>query len=227
MFNVGNGVLAKMTELGDSAIHDSMFTNIGKIQVEWGFGVKYDYHATNASGSWVVNAQPTAVAPQPAVSVTDMRGKLPKRAGAVAYRNRPLAPISLYTIHYTVGPTTQTVQQVAAYQVGPTSQLPFPAIAYHLFVEGSGKVNWCHDFSARTWGSDGAYQGQSVNDIAVHACYAGDSKPNAAQIAGLKTGLAFAISQLGRSLLVRGHKDDDATQCPGQFWQDWRGQIVA
>lgn len=225
-FDIGTGIRQRMEELNDFPIRDSMFINTGKIKSEWGFGEKFDYLATNVSGEWVVKEQVAngGLEPTPATPV-DMRGKLPTRAGAPGYPTRSMNNVQLYTVHYTAGPPTQTVQQVASYQVGPTSQLPFPAIAYHLFVDGGGVLYWCHNFDRRVWGSDGTYQGQAVNDIAIHACYAGNVQPNPKQLEGLRQGRLFANSVVGRQLTVRAHSDDGATQCPGPHWAQWKVQV--
>lgn len=224
-FNVGAGVLQKMTELNDRPSKDSAFLNSidGKSRSEYGYGIKYDYRAIGTLGAngwaWELYAYPlplTIITP----TIIDVRGKLPTRAGAAAYPVRTTL-VDMFTIHYTAGPPTQTVLAVANYQVGSTAQLPFPAIAYHLYVEQDGKVYWCHAFNVRTWGSDGA----GINDRAVHCCYAGDVEPTAKQIEGINNALAFSENTLGKPLSIRGHKDDDATQCPGPKWATWKSRI--
>lgn len=225
-FNVGSGVLQRMQELSDRPSKDSIFQNSidQKSRSEWGFGIKYDYRAIGelrgTIWDWVVYAYKLPTDAIVISNITDVRGQLPVRPGVGAYRVRTTT-IDMFTIHYTAGLPTQTVSQVATYQVGATAQLPFPAIAYHLFVEQSGKVYWCHALNVRTWGSGGT----GINDRAVHCCYAGNVEPNNSQISGIKDALAFAETNLGRTLSVRGHKDDDATACPGAKWDTWKGKI--
>lgn len=220
--NIGDAVWQEMQKQGDTAIHDSVFINVSKFQTEIGFGKYFDYYATNAWGSWSVTTQPVA---QGLLGPIDRRDLLPVRQGATPYPKRSLSGVSLYVCHYTAGPASQRVEQVAQYQVGPTSQLPFPSIAYHMFAERDGSLYLCQDLDRRTWGSGGTYQGKAVNDIGIHACYAGDLAPNTSQVAALHQGRVFCEGVLGHSLLVRGHSNDDATQCPGPKVQEWLGQI--
>lgn len=225
-FNVGIGVLAKMQELSDRPSTDSKFLNSPdqKSRSEYGYGIKYDYRAVGelkgTTWDWQVYAYKLPTDAVLVSNIEDVRGQLPIRAGHAPYPVRTTY-IDMFTVHYTAGPPAQTVQQVAAYQVGPNSQLDFPAIAYHLFVEQTGKAYWCHALNVRTWGSGGA----GINERAVHCCYSGNVEPNNMQIQGIKECLAFAEMTLGRTLIVRGHKDDDATACPGAKWDTWKGKI--
>lgn len=220
--NIGDSVWQAMLQNGDTALHDSMFHN-SSFHVEWGFGTKNDYFATDAFGTWQVSVKPRVS--NDVAQPIDKRGQLPVRVGATPYPKRPLAGIQLYVCHYTAGPSSQKVEQVAQYQVGANAQLPFPSIAYAFFVEKDGSLYWCQDLDRRTWGSDGIYQGKVVNDIGIHACYAGDLAPNPAQIAALHAGRVFCENILGHALTVRGHSDDGATQCPGPQLAQWRSQI--
>jgi hypothetical protein len=200
-----------------------------KIEVERGRGQRFNYCATNCTpgGEWLITYRPIPITPPepPQTTYIDMRGQLPVRAGVPPYPSRPAADLTLFVAHYTAGPVTSTVTDIARYQTGPSSHLPFPAIAYHWFVEQDGKLSLCHDLATRTWGSDGSYQSQHVNAIGVHCCYAGNTQPNAAQIAGMKQSRLESERMLGRVLTVRGHSDDSPTQCPGTAWNAWKGQI--
>lgn len=225
-FNVGAGVLAKMQELSDRPSNDSRFLNSidNKSRSEYGYGIKYDYRAIGelkgTTWDWQVYAYKLPTDAVLVSNILDRRGQLPIRPDVKPYPPRTTY-IDMFTVHYTAGPPAQTVGQIAAYQVGPTAQLPFPAIAYHLFVESNGKVYWCHALNVRTWGSDG----DGINERAVHCCYAGNVEPNNNQITGIKEALAFSEMTLGRTLIVRGHRDDDATACPGAKWDTWKGKI--
>jgi len=155
--------------------------------------------------------------------VTDLRGALPTRSGTSGrYPLRDVRPVDLAVIHYTASSPSTTVRGTAGFQTGPDAQLDFPAIAYHLFVEASGAVYWCHDFDRRTWGSDGP----GVNERGVHICYSGNRAPTAEQLGGIRTAIRFAQHQLGRSLTVEGHKDRSSTSCPGPHWPSWRAAVL-
>lgn len=156
----------------------------------------------------------------------DLRGQLPVRPGRTYY-NRPLSGIVGATLHYTAGSPSATVEAINAYQIGPTAQEDFPAIAYHLVVTADGTVNLCHDLTTRVWHSGAVVDGVARNASHIGICYAGDVEPNAQQLRGLASGIAWCERQLGRQLTVEGHKDAPyATACPGPMWPQWRGQIT-
>lgn len=216
-FTVGPGIGERMAEMGDEAICDSVFVNLAGTTIEIAQGEKAKYLAHNFAGNWEFSVRPTATP-----AVTDRRGQLPVRAGASGYPARPLAGVTTACIHYTAGPPERTVDNIARYQTTVQTGDLFPALAYHMFIEKSGEVIWCHDFDRRTWGS-----GQpGMNEKAVHICYSGNVAPNEAQLAGLKQARLFAESDLGHALMVVGHKDGYATQCPGNTWSTWKAKIL-
>ena len=103
----------------------------------------------------------------------------------------------------------------------------FPAIAYTLVVEGDGRIVLCHDLDVRCWHSGAVIGGVSRNVSHVGIVYSGDVEPGPAQLVGLREAIAWATSQLGRSLQVEGHRDAPyATACPGPTWPGWRAAIL-
>jgi len=176
----------------------------------------------NAKESYAAFYDGAIAAQQPAApAILDYRGQLPKRAGR-PYWKRPLEGIDHAVIHYTAGSAAATVEDVARYQTGPGSHLPFPEIAYHLFVGSDGSVAWCHDFDVRTWGSDGA----GWNERAVHICYGGAFQPTNAQLGGLRAAILHAQQGLRHDLIVVGHKNTSQTECPGPTWANWRWSVL-
>lgn len=215
--NIGDAVWQKMLEQQDTALHDSMFHN-SSFHVEWGFGEKNDYFATDAFGTWQVSVKPRNIE----LGVKDMRGQLPTR-GVARYSLRPMAPVDTFCVHYTAAPPERTVLDIANYQVNVQTGDLFPEIAYHLFIEKDGTVIWCHDLNKRVWGS-----GQpGMNERAVHCCYSGNYTPTPEQLVGLAKARQFCQYSLleGRRLVVQGHKDGYATACPGPTWPQWKDQI--
>lgn len=215
--NVGDAVWQAMQQHHDTPIHDSHFHN-SSFHVEWGFGEKNDYFGTDAFGSWQVSVKPKNTE----LGITDMRGKLPRR-GAQVYPQRDLTKVDTFCVHYTGAPPERNVMGVAKYQTTTQTGDLFPEIAYHLFIEKSGEVVWCHDLNKRTWGS-----GQpGMNERAVHVCYSGNHSPNPEQLLGLHKARNFSQYSIlqGKILEVKGHKDGYATQCPGPLWPQWKDQI--
>lgn len=149
-------------------------------------------------------------------------GRLPTRAGAPPYPPRDLDAVDSVDLHYTAAPPGVGVMATAAYQVGPGAQLPFPAIAYHLFVDEGGLVSLCHGLDTRTWHNGGPGR----NERAIGLCYAGNAAPNATQRAGLRRAIKWCSERLGRSLTVAGHKDSSPTGCPGPAWPGWKAGVL-
>ena len=167
-------------------------------------------------------AAPPAPSP-PAAQMADLRGKLPIRPGTDGqYSRRNLEAVDSIDIHYTASPPSGTVQSIAAYQVSAGAQEAFPAIAYHLIVDGSGIISWCHDLNRRVWHNGGPGR----NERAIGLCYIGNTEPNAAQKRGLRDAIRWCQEQLGRPLSVAGHKDSSPTQCPGPVWPSWRSDVL-
>ncbi len=101
--------------------------------------------------------------------------------------------------------------------------VPFPTLAYHLFVEESGAVYYANDIGLRTWHNAGA----NHNATHISVCYAGDDQPTRAQIEGIGRAIAWCQRQLGRELSISGHKDAPYdTRCPGDPWPGWRQELL-
>jgi hypothetical protein len=171
-------------------------------------------------------APPPPPPPPPTWEPVNMIGQLPTRPGgwetaSYPYRSRDINRVRRFRVHYTAGPTSASVHSIASYQVGPTAQADFPAIAYHLLVEGNGRVNWCHDFDKRVWGS----AAPGANEMDIHCCYTGDYEPTPIQIEGMRNALAWAERRRGFTLELLAHRTDYATNCPGPTWEQWRDQL--
>lgn len=126
------------------------------------------------------------------------------------------------TVHYTASPPTGTVEAIAAYQTGDSAQEPFPEIAYTLMVPADGSIAWCHDLNVRCWHS-GAW---GRNDFYVGVCFINNSRPSDVQLQGLAYAIHWVQTQLGRELIVEGHKDAYPTACPGAEWPSWREELM-
>lgn len=151
-----------------------------------------------------------------------MRGKLPARPGASPYPLRNLAAVDSVDIHYTAGGTNQTVENIAAYQIGPSAQEAFPAIAYHIVVPADGVPRLCNSLDRRVWHNGGSGR----NERAVGICYTGNSQPTPAQLRGIRQAIIWCQDQLGRQLIVGGHKDTHPTACPGPAWPSWKASVL-
>lgn len=165
---------------------------------------------------------------QTAWTPTDVRGKLPTNHEG-NYAKRDIAAITGITIHYTAGPPSQSVYDVAAYQTSEAARgqtgagVPFPGLAYTFFVELNGKTSQAWDLNVACWHAGAGNR----NVINVGICYAGDVAPSEAQITALAQTIGYVQKAVGRKLGIEGHKDIPYnTSCPGDAWPAWKPKVV-
>src|SRR5580765_5202737 len=162
----------------------------------------------------------------------DMRGKLPTNHEG-NYEARELAGIVGVTLHYTAGSPSDTVYAVAQYQTSeaargqPGPPIPFPGLAYTLFVEADGKTSAAWDLGIACWHSNGPGRNQHYIGI----CYAGNVAPNDAQMTAMGQAIGWCQKQLGKKLTIEGHMDTNAsvpvpTECPGPQWPSWKQTVI-
>lgn len=162
--------------------------------------------------------------------MVDVRGQLPMNPDNYAYvrdsiyGHRNLAAVTLATLHYTAGPTNMSAAQVAEIQLARDAApgTKFPGLAYHYLVDGDGVPNLAWDLDVKVWHS--AAPGK--NSTSVGICYTGNVEPTEAQLRGIEACIVDAETQLGRMLIVGGHKDDYATECPGPKWPEWKNAVL-
>jgi len=159
---------------------------------------------------------------------TDVRGRLATNHEA-NYGSRDLNGISGITLHYTAGPASQTVFQVAEYQTSEAARgqtgvgVPFPGLAYTLFVEQDGKTSLAHDLTVACWHSSAS--GRNEHNVGI--CFAGDGSPTDAQMTAMAQAIGWVQKQLGRKVGLEGHKDAMSTACPGPGWPGWKATVVS
>ena len=158
---------------------------------------------------------------------TDVRGQLATNHEA-DYKVRSLADITGITLHYTAGSDSDTVFSVAQYQTSEAARAqtgnntPFPGLAYTLFVESTGKTSLAHDLTVECWHSSGA--GRNHNYVGI--CFAGNGNPSEQQMTAMAQAIGWVQRQLGRKLVIEGHKDAYATACPGPGWPGWKQTVI-
>ena len=221
-FNVGPGVGERMEALHDHAVASSTWINIAGVTIEIGHGEKYVYFAHNLQGDWQFSERPSNSDADVRETVVNRIGTLPASGEYADVRSRAL--IRGITIHYTATPATTKLEDIAAGQLtrwaNAAKTVKFPAIAYHLVVDGEGRVNLCHPLETVTWHSP------PHNDSHVAICFIGNTTPSAAQLVGLKHAVAWVRGELGREVPIEGHRDAPyATDCPGPTWPTWKGAI--
>jgi hypothetical protein len=160
----------------------------------------------------------------------DIRGRLPKRTGADPYQRRSLSQIEYIVFHHTHdGEGRPTAMDIAAYHVGPTAHLPFPSIAYALYIEADGAVELTNNLDAVTWHAgqkgDPVIGGVSIKNWRGLAICVSGAEPTPAQVTGAASAARWVDAQLGRKVPRVGHRDLSATECPGRTWEQWRSLI--
>lgn len=142
-----------------------------------------------------------------------------------------MAAVKQLVIHHTNdGDARPDVLAVARYQTGVGAHQPFPACAYHVFVQPGARAVWCQDFETVTWhvgaAGDQTRQGVSVkNWESVAVAFAGDD-PTPEQVVSLRWVVALLRSVLG-PLEVVGHRDvSPGTACPAAEWPTWKPSIL-
>lgn len=176
-------------------------------------------------------------------AVIDIRGQLPTRQGARPYYIRswakdPFEPtddelaaararIVGMTVHYTASNPAGTPEDIARYQVGPEPRDAFPAVAYTFLVTADGTIYRCHDIETRTWHSGVVVGGVNRNEDHVGVGWIGNHSPTRAQVRALRQVRQTVEAELGRRLLLEGHRDAPgaATLCPGPTWEAWRAEL--
>jgi hypothetical protein len=163
-------------------------------------------------------------------AIIDLRGTLPTRPGAAPYMTRDVDSIGYVVIHHTgVGAWRPTALEVAEWQASAGAQSPFPAVAYHLYVEADGRIEQLQDLETVTWHSgqagDEVIVGVSVKNWRGAAiCFSGN-EPTPAQIVGIRRAAQWIDEQVGANLPRLGHRDLSQTECPGATWAEWRSEI--
>lgn len=170
--------------------------------------------------------------PQATWQPVNLRGQLPTNNEA-SYGTRDVQGIVGVTFHYTAGPSSQTAQQVAAYQTSEAARqqtgngTPFPGLAYTLYVEASGRVVLAWGLQVRVWHSAAVINGKARNATHIGICYAGNSEPNQVQKVGLANAMRWCEQQLRRRLEAEGHGWVYSTSCPGPTSRAWVPEVVA
>lgn len=198
---------------------------VGTVQFTSKGMMLYDAESNNAYFFRSVNEHDIRIPdPSPVDQLVDMRGKLPVRAGydqRNPYPQRDLSRVDSIDFHYTAGSPSSTVLAIAQYQTGSGSHEAFPAIAYHIVVDGSGTPHLCHDLDRRVWHNGGSGR----NERAIGICYTGNIQPSSVQLKGLKEARLWCEEQISRKLTLQGHKDTYATACPGPAWPNWKSSV--
>ncbi|ASU85945.1 peptidoglycan-binding domain-containing protein [Nocardiopsis gilva YIM 90087] len=136
--------------------------------------------------------------------------------GARSPRNRVTTTWNRRTeffVHYADGPTTQTPRDIQRYHMGKQG---WADIGYNFLVDAQG-----HAYEGRGWLTVGAHAvGHNTSGIGV--CFIGyDGDATAAARRTIRALYDEANRRAGRTLAMRGHRDVNSTDCPGDQLYRW------
>ena len=153
--------------------------------------------------------------------------KVISRKGWGARTARPggqLVPANVrreFIVHHSGGPAAQSVREIQDHCMDTRG---FRDIDYNLLVRGtSGEI-----YIGRGWNVIGSHT-KGHNTIGLGVCVIGTDTLSLAAKESLRWIYRRAVLMSGRQLLVLGHRDVDATECPGDGIYRWvkSGALVA
>lgn len=141
------------------------------------------------------------------VSRSQWGARAPRSRQTVSWSQR-----SEVTLHYTLGPTSQSVRSIQDHHMDVNG---WADIGYNLLVDENGTA-----YEGRGWTAAGAHA-RGANTSGIGIAYIGrDGMTSAAK----ETVVALydeANGRTGRTLARRGHRDINATTCPGDGNYTW------
>lgn len=142
-----------------------------------------------------------------ALKINDIVAALPKGTGT--YRKRKLTDISGIVIHHSAS-DFGTAFDFANWHIGRG----WPGIGYHFVISADGTVNQTNNIDTVS------YHVADHNTANVGICLVGNLSnhpPTAKQLTSLKALIQHVNTVVGKKLIVRGHRDLNATECPGKM----------
>ena len=151
--------------------------------------------------------------------ITDISMELER--GPTPYATREPGTIQRIVIHHTATPASTTPQAIARYHV---RERGWPGIGYHYVIAADGTVYQTNPPTSVS------YHVRAFNPESIGIALVGDftaEPPPATQLRAAAELIRSIRSLLGRELPVFGHRDLNATQCPGNTWHEWRVTVTA
>ena len=154
-----------------------------------------------------------------------------------AWERRPLSAIDELSIHHTVSPNREWMEEEELGHVGGIyaqhraagrftpgdRRWTAPGIGYWYLAFPSGRVYQVGDLETQR----AAVEGQNNHIVAV--ALVGDfteQQPTGAALEAVRRLHTVLEAELGRTLAVRPHRYYGGTACPGATWQAWLGLLA-
>jgi len=141
------------------------------------------------------------------VQINNIVNTLPKGKGA--YKRRTLSSITGIVVHHSAA-DSGTPTAIANYHISRG----WPGIGYHFVISPDGAVSQTNDLESIS------YHVGYYNTTYVGICLIGHlSKhpPTPQQMDSLRGLIKHVKSTIGKDLVVKGHRDLAATECPGKM----------
>lgn len=138
------------------------------------------------------------------------------------YIQRALKGITTIVVHHSASPAGKFgPEDFAIWHMNGTFKMP--RIAYHFCIEPDGAVYQTNKLSSISWHASNA------NYYSVGVLLNGDfrtEKPTVQQLQSLRELIPEIEKTLGKTLELKGHREVDATSCPGDnmmaIKNEWR-----
>lgn len=118
-----------------------------------------------------------------------------------------------FVVHHSAGPDTQTVRAIQAHQMENRN---FLDIGYNFLIRGTtGEI-----YEGRGWYAVGAHA-KGANRDSIGVCIIGTDRLEPPAKVALRELYREACKLAGRTLMIKGHRDVDATICPGNRIYAW------
>jgi N-acetylmuramoyl-L-alanine amidase len=143
-----------------------------------------------------------------ALNIDNITSLLPKSAGK-KYGKRNLSQIKYIVIHHSAADGF-TAFDYALWHL----KRGWPGIGYHYVIEKDGKVNQTNELDTIS------YHAKDHNTASIGISLSGNlSKhaPSAQQMESLIALIKEIKGKVGQSIQVRGHRELQATECPGKL----------
>lgn len=119
-----------------------------------------------------------------------------------------------FIVHYSEGPTTQTVRSIQDFHMGPDRG--WADVGYNFLVDVKGRI-----YEGRGWLTVGAHA-PDHNSIGIGVCMIGrDGDATPAALRSIRWLYDEAVRRKGGGLKKLGHRDVYSTSCPGDQLYKW------
>jgi N-acetyl-anhydromuramyl-L-alanine amidase AmpD len=147
----------------------------------------------------------TTLSTMGSIKVIDLTSSLPKGKGT--YKKRKMSALTGIVIHHSASDFCNATD-IANWHI----KRGWPGIGYHFVIYADGTVNQTNELDTIS------YHVENKNTPNIGICLVGHLSyhaPTPYQIASLKELITRINTLAGHNLVVRGHRDLQATECPG------------